>query len=84
MESARPRGTADSPACDRETIAQSLTFHLGKEDTMLSTSSRKSRLLILGKILILAIIAAAVIRSFFFYKTADFVDTKCIIFFPGR
>lgn len=47
---------------------------------MLSTSSRKSRLLILGKILILAIIAAAVIRSYFMTTPADFVDPYGFIF----
>jgi TonB family protein len=41
---------------------------------MLSTSSRNSRLLILGKIVILVIIAAAVIRSYFMTTPASFVD----------
>ena len=36
-------------------------FHLGKEDAMLSTSSKNGRLLMLGKIVILVLIAAAVI-----------------------
>ena len=47
---------------------------------MLSTSSRNSRLLILGKIVILVLIAAAVIRSYFMNTQANFVFPYGFIF----
>jgi TonB family protein len=55
-------------------------FHLGKEDTMLSANSQNSRLLILGKILILVLIVAAVIRSYFMNTQTNFVFPYGFIF----
>ncbi len=47
---------------------------------MLSKSSRNSRLLLLGKILILVIMSAVVIRSYFMTTPADFVDPYAFAF----
>jgi TonB family protein len=47
---------------------------------MLSTNSRNSRLLILGKIVILVLIAAAVIRSYFMNIQANFIFPYGFIF----